>query len=353
MSKNVDFIIVGQGLAGSVLAHILLRNDKSLHVFDTINQNSSSRVAAGLYNPITGRKMVKTWNADKLFPIIEPFYADVEKIVGSKFLHKVKIYRPFISIVEQNEWQGKSVDPIFEHYIDSISSSSCFKNVVDPFGGIKLRPSGFVDISNFLDSTAHYLKELKSLTSQIFDHKEMKVGTGTVEYGGITATKVVFCTGINLESLFSFLPLRPVKGEILEISSSLDVDSIINRGVFVIPGRGGNYRVGATYNRKDLSVNMSMEGEKHLTEKFEHLIDADYKIIGSKAGIRPTTPDRRPFIGLHPKMQEIGIFNGFGTKGVSLAPYYANQFYRAIEFDENLDSEVNITRFFRYLKRLY
>lgn len=346
MSKNVDFIIVGQGLAGSVLAHVLLRSGKSIHVFDTINQNSSSRVAAGLYNPITGRKMVKTWNADKLFPIIEPFYSDVEKIVNSKFLHRVKIYRPFISIEEQNEWQGKSVDPLFESYIESISFNSCFKDVVDPFGGIKLKPSGFVDIPNFLDSTAQYLKKLRSLTTQTFNHEKMKVGTGIVEYGGITAAKVVFCTGINLEPLFSFLPLRPVKGEILEIRSSLDVDNIINRGVFVIPKRDGNYRVGATYNWKDLSVNMTKEGERFLTDKFENLIDVDYKIIGGKAGIRPTTPDRRPFIGWHPKKSEIGIFNGFGTKGVSLAPYYANQFYRALELDENLDSEVNIARFF-------
>ena len=138
MTKKVDFIIVGQGLAGSILTYVLLKNGKTVHVFDDNKKHSSSRVAAGLYNPITGRKMVKTWNAERLFPLIEPFYRDIELTLRRRFLHPVKIYRPFLSIAEQNEWQAKSADPSFAPYIETIYLNSRFNGVNDPFGGISL-----------------------------------------------------------------------------------------------------------------------------------------------------------------------------------------------------------------------
>jgi glycine/D-amino acid oxidase-like deaminating enzyme len=104
--------------------------------------------------------------------------------------------------------------------------------------------------------------------------------------------------------------------------------------------------VGATYNWKDLTMKLSNEGKEFLIEKLKLLINSDFEVVGGMVGIRPTTPDRRPFIGQHPKNPELCIFNGFGTKGVSLAPYYARQFLEYLEKDKELDSEVNIKRYF-------
>ena len=54
-------------------------------IIDNNPSVSSSKVAAGLYNPITGRKMVKTWLADELFPNLSKFYQDLEKKIDTKF----------------------------------------------------------------------------------------------------------------------------------------------------------------------------------------------------------------------------------------------------------------------------
>ena len=99
-----DILIVGQGLAGSLLALELEKRGKKVMILDNNPSLSASKVAAGLYNPITGRKMVKTWFADELFPNLSKFYQDLEKKIDAKFHFSKTIYRPFNNIEEQNDW---------------------------------------------------------------------------------------------------------------------------------------------------------------------------------------------------------------------------------------------------------
>ena len=76
---EIDFLIVGQGLAGSALGYRLIQEGKKVILVDQPEGNKSSRVAAGLCNPVTGRKMVKTWKGEFLFPEIIPFYQELEQ----------------------------------------------------------------------------------------------------------------------------------------------------------------------------------------------------------------------------------------------------------------------------------
>ncbi len=119
-SKQIDFIIVGQGLAGSALALQLLKRNKKILVIDRIVANSPSRIAVGLFNPITGRHMIKTWMADQLFPYLHQFYQEAEKLTQSRFFYPLSLYRPFATIEEQNEWMAKSADPLYHDYIENI-----------------------------------------------------------------------------------------------------------------------------------------------------------------------------------------------------------------------------------------
>lgn len=84
-----DFIIAGQGLAGSLLAWFLLKQGSTILVVDDGFQASSSRVAAGIIHPITGRRLVKTWQADTLIPFAFNCYREMESTLDSKFLMKL------------------------------------------------------------------------------------------------------------------------------------------------------------------------------------------------------------------------------------------------------------------------
>jgi glycine/D-amino acid oxidase-like deaminating enzyme len=344
---EVDFLLVGQGLAGTVLSHRLLSLGQKVMVIDLPGGNQSSRIAAGLYNPITGKKMVKSWNADLLFPEIEPLYNELENLLGTKFLYKKNIYRPFLNIEEQNEWMGKTGDPGFEPYFERIFSKELYPEVTNPFGGILLKNSGYVDINTLLTAYSEYLTQNNALLESVFEEESLEIGKSGVSYDGISAKGIVYCNGLGAmkSRYFSNLPFAPVKGEILDIIQRFHPDEIINRGVFRITLPNGNQRVGSTYTWHDMDQGPTENAKNELLEKLEKLVPAKVLSIQShRFGIRPATKDRKPFLGEHPDFPGVYIFNGFGAKGVSLIPYFSNMMAEMLLYGHQPEKEVNINR---------
>ena len=107
---KVDCIIAGQGLAGSLLAWFLLKQGKSILVVDDGFIQSSSRVAAGIIHPITGRRLVKTWKADTLIPYAFNCYREIESVLNESFFYDSPILEIFTSIQHRNEWMSRSAE---------------------------------------------------------------------------------------------------------------------------------------------------------------------------------------------------------------------------------------------------
>ncbi|MHA7101889.1 NAD(P)/FAD-dependent oxidoreductase [Roseivirga pacifica] len=348
---QVDYLIVGQGLAGSVLAEHLLNMGLSVKVISDASLSNSSKVAGGLFNPITGRKMVKTWHCDRLFDYLIPFYRGLEHKLKTDFLVETPIYRPFYSIEEQNEWMGKSAESDYAPYIEKVYQKPGFgHHVQDEFGGILLKKSGYLKTAEFIAAYEEYLASKGLLVNDTFDFDALELEDNGVSYKGISAKKIVFCDGRLLEEnpFFKWLPLRPVKGELLFLDAESEQEQrvIYNRGVFVVPLGDGKCKVGATYEHQNLNEAPTLKAKTQLIDKLSGLVKFRYKVTDQKAGVRPATKDRRPFLGKHPEHKCVYVFNGLGAKGVSLAPFYANQFAQWMEGNTNLEDEVNIERFF-------
>ena len=79
--------------------------------------------------------------------------------------------------------------------------------------------------------------------------------------------------------------------------------------------------------------------------RLQGVVHFPYEVIGQEWGLRPTTPDRRPILGQHPENPGVWTLNGLGTKGVSLAPYFADVLIRSMENGEALNKEVDIERY--------
>ncbi|PIB36829.1 hypothetical protein BFP72_16185 [Reichenbachiella sp. 5M10] len=344
-----DYLIIGHGLAGALLSQSLLDKNLQITVLDTPQSNHSSTVAAGLYNPVTGRKMVKTWMADEHFPVIEPFYRALEIKLGSRFLYDIGIYRPFVSFEEQNDWDAQQSDSKYRPFISSIHKESHQAvQLQDPYGGIHLQPAGYIRIPQLLADSRDYLITRNCYREEKFDEGQLTIEPDHVQYGKESYRQLIYCNGVSaLESkLFGWIPLRPVKGEIIRAEMHKKIDTIYNRGVFVIPIGNHQVRIGSNYQNHFDDLSPTEAAQTEITKKLNNLLHEPTKVIDIVAGVRPATKDRRPIIGKHPEYEHIYVFNGFGSKGVSLIPYFTSRFIAFVEDQQPMSQDVDVSRFY-------
>ena len=291
-----------------------------------------------------------TWKGEILFPALLDFYSQIEKQMGREFLTRKSIYRPFLSIEEQNEWMGHSSDPEIQRFVEAIFTESQYKELKDPFGGVLLRMAGWLNINKLLEGMAAFFGD--NLVLESFDENLLEKTASGWNYQDIQAKNLIYCNGLGAlrSRFFSFLPFAPVKGEILEVQQEFFPDYIVNRGVFRVPLENGAFRVGSTYTWHDLDQGPTDSAKKELLEKLNELVKVEVsEVISHKYGIRPATKDRKPFLGKHPTDQSVYIFNGFGAKGVSLVPYFSLMMRDFILHSKPLLKEVDISRYFKYI----
>lgn len=347
---KLDYIIVGRGIAGTMLSYFLLQENKKVLVIDTPGTASSTFVAPGVLNPITGRRMVKTWMVDALLPFAKQTYTELEALLGKKLFHQKNLLRFFPTDVEKNDAIKKKNDPETAAYIEKIFDELKIPGLNEsPAGGCEITGSGYVDTSVLLKYYGKYLKENHALTEEDFDFSALEIiDDKTIRYKNFEAGKIIFCEGYKAKNnpFFSELPLGLNKGELLTLHApELDTDKLINKGLFIVPVGNHIFKVGATYELTYETEEITEKSREELVSKLEKIITVPYQILQQQSGIRPTVKDRRPLIGLHKEYKNVGIFNGLGTKGMMLAPYLAKHFVDVLEHGEALIKEVDIMRF--------
>ena len=345
--KKVDFIIVGQGLAGTNLSFHLLKSGKKILIVDKFREVTSSKVAAGLMNPVTGRRFAKTWLADLIFPYAEKYYKELEEKLGSNFYHQMPVYRYLGSVEDQNTWMGRSSNEAIKPYIGEVNQEKT-EGIINDFGVVEIRQGGWLNTNEFLSKSREYFLENDVLLNESFNYSDIKIDE-TIVWKGIEAVKIIFCEGFRAKDnpYFDFLPFTFAKGEILDIKIERVSNKVIhNKNGFLMPIKDNHFKLGATFRWNEMHENPTERSLIELKEKLQKFTNLDYEIINQKGSIRPTTKDRRPFIGASNKNDKVLIFNGFGSKGVTLTPYFAEHLANYIISQTKLDSEVNVSRFY-------
>lgn len=346
-NRNVDYIIVGQGIAGTCVSYQLLKKGFSIFVVDKGIEHSASSVAAGLYNPIVFKRFTQSWMAQELIEYLDVFYHEMEELLNSKFHTKLNIVKIFTNSNESDLWLKKSgTDKFMSKFIEP----DYLKNKLQANAGAGfVYESGALDVNKFITSFRDYLNNLNNLMVDNFDYGELKLSDDCITYKGITAQKIIFCEGAQAINN-PFFPAKAFKlthGEVFEIESSeLPEDEVVNKGVFILPTSNKKFKVGSTYEWDNITGMPSEKGKAELTEKIKQLIAVPFQIISHKAGIRPTVADRRPIIGKSDTNDKIYFFNGMGTKGVMLAPYFSNILMQHLTSKSDIEDEINIDRYF-------
>lgn len=349
--KKINYVIVGQGLAGTILSQMLLKHGRSIIIIDAEGFSNTSRVAAGLYNPVVFKRLVKSWLADELIPFMNEFYSESEKLLGTKFYFKKHIIKPFAEDQEKVLWLKKTKEDVGRYLSKYIYDDFLNDIIYNPLGASEIIEAGNLDTTVFLNAFKGFFEKSNCLMKEKFEYDKLIISEDGVNYKNIYADKIIFCEGHKAldNPYFSWLPFKLTKGETLTIKLNeahiIPLDKVINKGIFILPLGNNIYKVGATYEWEDLTEFPTEKGKADLLDKLRKVLKVPFDIIDHQAGIRPTVNDRRPLIGLHPKHRSLGIFNGLGTKGVMLAPFFARQFVSFLEDLSPLNKEVNIDRF--------
>jgi glycine oxidase len=343
---QVDYIVVGLGLAGIAFCEQLEKNNKSFIVFDS-GLNVSSTVAGGVYNPVILKRFTASWDAINQIETALPFYAQLENKLQIKLDYKTPVFRIFASFEEQNLWFEAADRPVLSHFLIPEVKYPDNTHIIAPFGMGEVAHTGRIDTALLIETYKNYLAQKSQFIESDFEYESLEMGA-QLRYKSISAKNIIFSEGFGLKKnpWFNHLPLTGNKGELLTIKApELKLDSIIKSSVFIIPLGVDLFRVGATYNPKDKDTNPTPEAEKELTQKLNKILNCPYEIVEHEAGIRPTVNDRKPLVGIHSQFKNLFVLNGLGSRGVMIAPSVAQKLYDFIENKTPLEKEIDITRF--------
>lgn len=346
----LDYIIVGKGLAGSTISLELLKLKKKIKVIDNNNKFSSSVVASGLVHPMSFKRTILSWNAELLCNYSYNYYKNKEKEFGCNFLEDLTFLRLFSSIEEQNNWFSKKDIHPYNNILSSFENKLDNYGINNNFGIGELNLSYRLDINKYLELINKKLNSLGVLEYGLFDYDCLEILEKNIVYKGLEAKNIIFCEGhlYTNNPYFNFIPDNLTKGEILIINTDKLPPYTISKGCFLLPIKNNNYILGATYNWSERDYETTQKAKNELLDKFKKISNCEVKVVTQKAGIRPTTRDRKPILGTHPIYKNLHIFNGLGSKGVMLAPYYAKIMLDFINSDNlKLEKEIDVNRFFK------
>jgi glycine oxidase len=367
-----EFIIVGQGLAGTALAWVLLRRGRSVLVLDN-EKGGASRLAAGLITPVTGKRLAKSWRWDELYPVACAFYRTIEAEVGVSFFHQRPAVRLFASTAERDEFHRREANILRDLVTPAAPVNAEWFDA--PLGGFTMPHAARLDVPRYLDASRDYFRARGAyalLTSPLegevaseasgwgvsaFASPSPSPPTRLTSFGDLPlkgggqskeGQAVIFCRGFaaDADAWFGGIKFNAAKGEILTIRvPGLAEDRVVHRGIWLAPSGNEVFRVGSTYTWEPLDSQPTPEGRAEIEAKLRAFLKVPYKIIDHRAGVRPVIDAGYPVLGRHPAHPQLAYLNGLGSKGSLLAPFFAEQLAAHLCGEGEIEESLRVTRF--------
>ena len=302
--KKVDYIIVGQGVAGTCMAMKLMQENKTFIVIDN-HFHKASAIAAGIYNPVVLKRFSIVWNATKQINRLREVFGDFEKLLNKKYIYDFPVYRIFNDQQEKKTWLKKATThpDLIDYLSIETEQLNQYNAIQNPIGSGEVLHTGRVDLTNLLADFKNYLVNKESFLDETFDYDALVLDDNKASYKNIETNHIIFSEGYNIlnNPYFKNLPVIGVKGEVLKIKTDAILPEAVVKGKeFLMPLGDNNYFVGATYDRDNVNYENTAEAKTYLVDGVKQFLKTDFEILEQHASIRPTVVDRRPIIGPHP-----------------------------------------------------
>lgn len=334
-----QYIIIGQGIAGSILSMQMTNAGIAHIVIDEPTLSSSSKIAAGIINPIVLKRLKIVKDATLFMPLVQTFYTNWEKRLKTSFYFPLPIYHLLHTVHEQNSWMEKAGQPFYQNFLGDIICDQNYTSDSSYSWG-RMKQTAWVHTHQLLLSYCQFLEKQNI-------YRQIKITTDNISQlkKEFPESRIIWCTGHLMSGLSSFTRqlFRPTRGELITIHTpDIAEDKILHSRIFILPQGNHLFRVGASYHWDNLEDKPSREGREYLIRELQKIYTGTYKIINHQAGVRPNTVDRKPLLG---KLGNDFVFNGLGSRGLLMAPYLANLFIDFLKGKTSLPDSYNIDRF--------
>lgn len=305
--------------------------------------------AAGIINPVTGRRYVKSWRIEEFLPFAVRTYRDLEEELGIEFFYRRNIIRSLFNSGEENDWWARAEQPEYQKYLVAEPDADKIRaKTAKIYGYGEVTNAYQTDLRRLLPAYREKLESDGKILSEKFAFADLQLTQNGVLYRRFTADKIIFCDGeaASRNPFWSYLPWNGAKGEVLLVRiPDADFIKMFKYRIFIVPlPEKDLYWVGSKYDWNYTDNQPSEEGKSYLRERLRDALTVPFEVVAHRAAVRPTVKDRRPYLGLHPQFSQVGIFNGLGTKGASLAPFFAKQMSDFLIENSEIDPAVDVRR---------
>lgn len=323
-------------------------------VIDNADAFSASRVASGIINPVTGRRVVTTWKIDELLPFAESTYKLLEDELHCSIIQQKDIVA-FPSAPDMVQAYQKRIDEgnSFIHSNSNREELSNYFNI--PFNIINIHPCYLIHVQQLLVSFRQLLIKKNSFLQEDFNEDELLIEHNFIQYKNIQANAIIYCNGMNAfnSRFWKQLPFVANKGEALIASiRGLPVTDMYKFSqLSIVPWKDDLWWIGSSNDLNFTDAQPTELFKQKTTAAIQAILKVPFAITDHIAGIRPATVERRPFVGAHPLHKNVFILNGMGSKGCSIAPWAAQQVTAFLLSGKNPDKEIDMLRFEKVLLR--
>lgn len=343
-SSEPPVLIVGGGLAGVALAWRLWQRGVPFVLVDPGHDETCSKIAAGLVTPITGMRLTVSPGFAEHLAAARQFYHEIGSALDRQFYREMPHVRLFKDEREARHWQSRASEQRFQEWLDPGAPSPL---VDDRFfhgelGGIQQRGSGWLDTAGYLAASRHFFEQRQCWRQDTVEEGSLEPCADGVRWQGNMHRFAILCRGAEERSqsrFFPWLSWQCARGVIATVKADVPEERIVARGAWMLP-RDGGWRAGSTYDW-DLTAPIGPSIET-LRAKLAGLLRVPFEMVRTQAGVRPILAGRSAALGRHPVHPTVAVFNGLGSKGSLLAPFFSRMLVDHLLDGGPLDESVDV-----------
>lgn len=330
-----QYLIIGQGIAGTLLSYILWKHNKSFLVIDDPHKfPKASLVAGAVINPVNVNQWTVRGDDQQYIRTALETYQSMEETLGVSLVRKTAML-----VFHENEYKCRLYDKAQSLHPDYVQepdkaeillSHRLFRHEYD-IG--KVAPVWKVNAAELLSAWSGFLKSRGLIIQEYCKPEECRPTSKGMRYKDIIAEKIIFCEGAVAahNPFFSKLPFNRNRGEALLLSvPELPAAYAYHHHIRLVPAKENLFWCGSNYRWQFDNLLPDQAWRLETETTLRQWLSIPFKVVDHVVAERPTTAGQHFFAAMHPTLPSVAILNGLGTKGFSYGPALSWALYRQL-----------------------